>query len=86
MCTGEAHARRGNLKEGIELLNKALAIAPRESYVLALAAACLFDLGLINEAKEYLTRAREVDPQNEMVISVSEIVRDTETNDNATGH
>lgn len=69
----QAHLRHGQTETALALAEKALLINPREAFVLAMAAACLEELGRIGEARDYLLRSIELDPGDETVRAFREL-------------
>ncbi|MCI0620285.1 MAG: serine/threonine-protein kinase [Acidobacteria bacterium] len=67
VMAAEAAARRGaRPEEMVPLLEKALAIHPRDAGALAFKAACLADMGKVPEAESYLQQAEELNPNDRL--------------------
>jgi tetratricopeptide (TPR) repeat protein len=76
IMAAESLARRGGKPEKIlALVEQALAIHPRDAGALALAAACLKDLGREKEADHHLSKAETINPDHPIVRRVKEILQ-----------
>jgi serine/threonine protein kinase len=75
VMSAESLARRGERPEKVlARVEKALGIHPRDAGALAIAAACLNDLGREGDADHYLGKAETIDPNHPMVRRVKEVL------------